>query len=214
MGSAADHFKKIGDLERENGSLKIEIASLNEKLAAAQAAVPENESLRQALDFVAPDHYSLVSTNIIGSDPNTSVRSLIIDRGTESGISVGSAVVAGNGILIGKIVSSGPGRSTVLLLTDPRCVIAAMVSGRPEANGVAKGELGFVVTMSLVPQSAKIESGDLVVTTGREKDIARGLVLGTVESVKSEPSEPFSTATVVPVIDPMSLTVVRVMVAK
>jgi cell shape-determining protein MreC len=85
-----------------------------------------------------------------------------------------------------------------------------MVSDHPESNGVAEGENGLIVSMTLIPQHAPIAPDDTIVTTGRETGIPHGLVLGTVESVNSVASDPFISATVAPAVDPINLTAVAV----
>lgn len=206
-------FERIwaaGRIEKENFELKERIRSLDEKLASASALIAENDSLNGLLRFSSRTDLELVPALVIGADPDTTARSLIIDRGSERGILRGDAVIAGDGTLVGKIERSTAGRSTVLLPTDPRSSLAVMVSDHPESNGVAQGEKGLVVAMTLIPQHAPIKEGDTIVTTGREKGIPRGLVLGMVESVNSVASDPFMSATVVPELDPIDLIKVAV----
>jgi rod shape-determining protein MreC len=205
-----DRIAAAGKIEKENADLKERVRSLDERLTAASAMVAENESLKGLLNFKSRTDLELIPAEVIGADPDATVRALIIDCGTERGVARGDAVIAGDGTLVGKIERTESGRSTVLLLIDPRSAVAVMLSDHPEASGVAQGEKGLVVSMSLIPQRAPVETGDTVVTTGREKGIPRGLVLGTVESVDRAAANPFMSATVAPAVDPIDLTKVTV----
>ncbi len=203
-------FRDAATREEEIARLTDELNALRERLSNLSGAADENTALRALLDFREKTNATLVAANVTGVDPEISVHAIIIDRGSTDGISRGDAVITGSGVLVGKIIRISQGRSTVLLTSDERSRIAAMVQGRPEANGVASGDRGLVVKLSLVPQHAAITVGDLVVTTGLEAGVPRGLLLGTVDSVSESPGQPFMSAIVVPAVDPLHLTTVGV----
>lgn len=215
--SVRGFFKNISDagaIAKENQDLKDQNLLLEEKIAAASGLATENDSLKGLLEFKARTDLNLIPAEVTGSDPDATVRALVINRGTEDGIKRGDPVIVGNGTLVGKVERVSAGRSTVLLPTDQRCAIGVMLADRPEANGVAQGEKGLVVSMTLIPQHATVEKGDQVVTTGRDELIPRGLVLGKIESVTVVASEPFMSATIVPAVDAMTLTKVAVITQK
>ncbi len=210
----AGNVGRAAELEKENGMLKARLLELEEKAAAVRGLAAENEDLKGLVAYGDRTGHDLVSAQVIGSDPDATVRALIIDRGAEEGIKRGDPVIVGNGTFVGKIERVSPGRSTVLLPTDPRSSIAVMDADHPEADGVAQGEKGLVVSMMLIPQRAPIEAGDSVITTGRDLRIPRGLVVGRIESVRSVASDPFMSATVIPAAEPISLTKVAVIRSK
>jgi len=210
VGGFFDRIVAAGRVEKENAALLKQVMSLNEKQAAASALEAENGSLKGLLNFKARTDLELIPAEVVGADPDATIRALVLDRGSESGVARGDAVIVGDGTLVGKIVRVSSGRSSVLLPTDPRSALAVMVSDHPESSGVAQGENGLIVSMTLIPQHAPIAVEDTIVTTGREAGIPRGLVVGAVESVSSVASDPFISATVAPSVDPIGLTVVAI----
>ena len=64
--------------------------------------------------------------------------------------------------------------------------------------------------MGFVPQTADIKAGDLIVTSGLEEGIPRGLVIGKVAEIKGESNDPWRLAIVETLIDPDDLTIVSV----
>lgn len=210
VGTFVGDIGKAAVLEKENAALKARIAELDSRAASVTDLRSENESLKGILAYGGRTGYKTIAAQVIGSDPDATVRALVIDRGSEEGIMRGDPVIAGDGTFIGKIERVTEGRATVLLPIDPRSAVAVMDADHPEADGVARGEKGLVVSMGLIPQHAPIEVGDMVMTTGRENRIPRGLVLGKVESVDVVPSDPFMSATIIPAIDPITLTKVAV----
>lgn len=213
-GGFLRNFWRTPELEKEIFALKSRVSELDFKLAENSALTAENASLKELLGFKEKNNYNLVTARVVGSDPDATIRAVIIDRGSEDGITRGDAVIVGNGVFVGKVERVSAGRSTVLLPTDPRSAVSVMLSDRPEADGVAQGEKGLVILMTLIPQHAQVAEGDKVVTTGRENMVPRGLLLGAIESVTRVPSEPFMSATIVPALDPLTLTAVAVIHAK
>ncbi len=199
-----------GNLIRENNNLKDKLALSLVASAELDATRQENDSLRKLLDVKKRSDLQLIAANVVGIDPSASTHALIIDRGDESGVMIGDGVVYGSGVMIGKVVAVGRGRATVLLTIDQKCVVAALVSGHTEANGIVSGNRGLVIKLGLVPHDAEFSVGDMVITSGGEPNIPIGLVLGLVDSVSRVPSDPFASATVIPAYDQNTLTVVAV----
>lgn len=135
---------------------------------------------------------------------------VIIDRGTNDGVVQGSAVVIGDGYLFGTIASVRASESTVRLIEDPRSAITATIYGAQKTIGLVVGNEGAVLSLQYIPQDARIAVGDSVVTSGLGGNIPEGLLIGIVETVTTEESAPFVTATVAPVHDPRAWNVVLV----
>jgi rod shape-determining protein MreC len=213
-GMAAGGFVRdigrVGALEKENSDLKSQVLSLKQQLASGAGLLTENESLKGLLAFRERTDLALVPADVIGADPDPTMRALILNVGSEDGIVRGDPVIVNDGVLVGKIERVSPGRSTVLLPTDPRSAIAVRAADHPEADGVAQGEKGLAVNMILIPQHAAIRIGEPIVTTGRENRVPAGLLLGEVESVTAVPSDPFMSAAILPAVDPSALTKVAV----
>jgi len=210
VGGFFTRFVASGAYQKENEALKDQVRLLNEKLASASELIAENESLKGLLSFKSRNDLEYITADVVGVDPDATVRALVLNRGSEAGVMRGDAVIAGDGTLVGKVERTSSGRSTVLLPTDPRSAIAVMVSDHPETSGVAQGEKGLAIAMTLIPQHAPLNIGDIVVTTGREQGIPRGLVLGKAESIVSVASDPFMSAIIVPAVDSLRLTKVAI----
>lgn len=72
-------------------------------------------------------------------------------------------------------------------------------TGEPPATavrGVLEGDLRPDVVLDLLPPDAKIESGNLVVTSGLGGNYPAGILIGTVKDVQQRPESAFSKATV------------------
>lgn len=171
--------------------LKIENAKL-------RALVTENESLKSALAFRERYDDVAVVARVISGSSDDAIRALVIDRGSEDGLRPDQPVIVGNGIIIGKTYDVRRRTSTVLLLSDSRSRLAVAVQNADDTLGVLEGDRGLSMSIGLIPQNASISPGDVIVTSGAEPGIRRGLVIGAVAKVAKNSQDPFQSADVQP----------------
>jgi rod shape-determining protein MreC len=202
------------ELEAAVTDLKNQLAtSLIEKSEIA-ALEDENKFLREQLEFPTDDRYSKVISYIIGKSNDDTQNTLIIDQGKKAGIIVGAPVVVNDGILVGKILKVNDYDSVVLLINDHNSRVAVSVQNEDKTIGLIKGEYGLGVKMELIPQIEKIEKSDIVITSGIENNIPRGLIIGTVDSLIGSEEEVFKSAVIKLPVDFNKLFAVNVLVNK
>jgi rod shape-determining protein MreC len=203
------------NLNEKIKQLEMEIAQLTEKNAKLEIIEEENKTLRKDLSFLSQNKYKYVMSNIVSrgdlSDTADRTETIYIDKGLSEGITPGLAVVSGQGLIIGKIIEVKDNISKVYLTNNPKCKLAAAVLNETKTSGVTEGELGLTVKMSFVPQAETIKVGDIIVTSGLEKMIPRGLVIGKVAEVKKESNELWQTAMVEQLANPDNLIIVSVL---
>jgi rod shape-determining protein MreC len=201
-----DVTAQIAELQKERDALIVENAKLRD-------AANEVENLSALLAFQKRSAVPLVAAQVIAGSTDPDVHTITIDRGMSAGIVVGDAVVANDGIVVGKITTLGAKIATVELLTDAQSRFAAALLGADvmTVHGYTEGGHGTGMVMRLIPQQMKVIPGDVVITSGLEENIPRGLVLGRVESVRQEPNEPFQDAILSPLANLDTLTSVAVL---
>jgi rod shape-determining protein MreC len=159
----------------------------------------ENQILKKELKFFENNSYNFVAARIIGKD-STASDTFILNKGSRDGIKVGLPVVIDEGILVGKIVKVEEGISNFLLLTDNNSKVAAAVLQNnmdfSKTNGIVTGEHGLSMKMEFIPKDVNLGEGDIVITSGLEKDIPRGLVIGKIDRVINEEGLVFQSAIV------------------
>jgi len=79
---------------------------------------------------------------------------------------------------------------------------------------LAKGEFGLSIKVELVPQDFDLKEGDLIITSGLEKDIPRGLIIGKVNRIISYENELFKSATINPLVDYGEITIISIIIPK
>jgi len=193
-------FKVMGIIE-ENDALKEERDRLLVEISRLNKADEENRELRALLDFSERERQTPVMAHVLAQTPQAGRHTILLDKGSDSGLSEDMPVIVGNSILIGKILSVQEKASLALLLTDTRSHVGGLVENDDRTVGVVQGIRGLSLEMRLIPQNQDIQPDDLVVTSGIEPLVPRGLVLGKVQSVEVEERNPFKRATIVSPVD-------------
>lgn len=162
------------------------------------ALVAENQSLKDALDYQDRAADPLLAARVVSRTSGELFHGLVLDRGSEDGVRVGQPVVAGDGVIVGKVASVTRLTAVVMLLTDSRSRLAVALQDAAGTLGVLEGDRGISMTVSLIPQQTTVTPGDMVVTSGIEPGIRRGLAVGTVDQVARDSQDPFQTALIAP----------------
>lgn len=165
------------DLRRENDALKLRIAQLEGKAA-------ETDRLAALLHFrQLQSDVPMVAARVIGGSAGTASLTVEIDRGEKDGIRKDMGVITPDGV-VGKVSEAYGNTSTVLLLTDTKSGVGAMLADTRIQSPV--GGLGEpLITMKYVPNDDDVSVGERVITSGMDRIFPRDLPVGTITEVKA-----------------------------
>jgi len=182
--------------------LKAQIRSLSVQNAQYKIIAEENILLKKELGFSREHAYTLIGARVIGIDSIQSSSLLILqienNEYDEKDIEVDMPVISEDGILIGKIVKIKQNEIFMMPTTATRSAVATTVLNNSYTIGVGEGESNLGIKMRMIPQTEKIKQGELVVTSGLEVKMPKGLLIGTVSKVSHDPQTPFDIAYVTP----------------
>jgi len=159
------------ELKEEVGKLRMENHYLKNELATADRA-------RALAVFQSSSPSKTLAARLIGSATGANSRVVYIDRGSNSGVQKGMAVVTPSGIA-GKIVASYPGVSQMMLVTDP-AFAAGVISRRNKVLGTLKGQGSNVTLVDYVQNEEDVKEGDWFYTSGDDRIFPKGLPVGQV----------------------------------
>lgn len=202
------------DLLNEIQQLKIKNNKLTQSNIQLKILKDENKILRKYLNFIEKDKFNYVLSNIISRSNFLTIenqKKIIIDKGKNEGITKGLAVLNNDGIIIGKITNTKNNSSEVCLITDKNCKFAASIQNNDHTAGIIFGELEITAKMEFIPQTEKLTLGDIVVTSGLEENIPRGLIIGKIIKIHQEDNEVWQNASIEPTIDANDLSIVLVL---
>ncbi len=185
------------ELIAENQRLRDRQRIYEARLQRLDALEVENIRLRSLLDSSYELERPVIIAELVGVDLDPFSHLIEIDKGTQSGIHVGQAVIDGNGV-IGQVERVAPLTATVRLISDPSHGLPVQVN-RNGLRSVAFGT-GRINTLSItsLPNNADIRAGDLLVTSGLGGRFPAGYPVGEVHTVSIDPGQPFSRIAVQP----------------
>lgn len=187
-GAGVGFFRGLANLRQaqtENEGLRQRLAEAENALREARQAQDENERLKKLLDFTKDVTFQSIPARVVARDPSVWFNSLIINRGSTSGVDLDMPVVTPEGI-VGRVVGVGPVSAQVMLITDERSAAGAVVGqlGQSNALGSVRGfGKNGLLEMRYVSGLETVNVGDYVVTTGQDRIYPPGLNVGTVVEV-------------------------------
>lgn len=188
------------ELKEENRRLREETVRLKQELTAYREASIANERYKKLLAIKEGSPAQLVVANVVGADLTAWVWSITIDKGLRDGVAADMPVMAGEGI-VGRVIEPAVSYSKVLLLTDTKSAIAALVQ-RTRVQGILKGLGDGTCKLAYVEKSADVAVGDEIITSGMDKLFPKGFLLGKVSFInKGQETDLFQEIIVTPVAD-------------
>ena len=195
-GDLGGYLVRQSALLRENEELRrLQLGTANQ-LLRQQHLEDENLRLRALLDMRArlPVDGRVVEILYAARDPFS--RRVIIDKGSQHGISPGQAVVDEIGI-VGQVVRVFPLTAEVLLLTDKEQAIPVAVQ-RNGLRAVLAGAGAGTMELRFLAANAEVQVGDVLVTSGLDGVYLPGLPVARVANIDRDSSFSFARITCTP----------------
>jgi len=206
-----DRLSRLWRATEEVERLRQENRALLEALALREAEV--HDATVRLRNFSGFDEFRqtmpvqptrIVQATVVGADTSPWRHSVIVDRGSADGIAAGTPAVWGMSI-VGTVVAVRPHAATVRLLTDSLAGLKVRLA-RTGDVGVLRGTSdreGLLQLKWLHLHPARL--GDLVITSGLDPAIPRGLVAGRVVQAPPAREHLFYNVKVRPLVDLRSL---------
>ncbi len=156
----------------------------------------ENIRLRALLDMRARQPVEGRIAEILYATRDPFSRRVIIDKGSQHGISAGQAVVDDVGV-IGQVVRVFPLTSEVLLLTDKDQAIPVEVQ-RNGLRAILAGAGAGTMELRFQAANTEVQVGDILVTSGLDGVYLPGLPVAKVVKVDRDSTHSFARITCVP----------------
>jgi rod shape-determining protein MreC len=186
----------------ENRSLHKVLAAARRDRLTALDLKSENARLNKLLELkpsLGPDVRKTVFARVVGRSPASWNRVFFIDKGSKDRVKPNMLVLS-EWALIGKVATSGPAASQVLVLTDPNFKIGAVIQ-RTRHHGILFGTASGECRMKYIPVEAELKEGDIVETAGLGSFFPKGILVGRVKRTWKEPGQIYQVALIKPAAD-------------
>lgn len=177
-------------LMNDNKQLRLNELLSHEQAMQLDILKQENERLRSLLASPLRSELKKMVAEILSVDSDPYSHQLVINRGAGDGVYEGQPVLDALGI-VGQILHVGQTTSRIILITD----ISHAVPVRIQRNGLrllasGSGQIDRL-THNFVPQSADVQIGDTLVTSGLGGKYPEGYPVATISFISNDESREF-----------------------
>ncbi len=216
LNSFLTAYSQKKNLLSEINQLKQQVADYQKEIVSLRSDEQKSALVEKYLQFLNQQKQTFILANIIGESYESEINYFIIDRGSDDKIKEGAALVVDDGYLAGKIVRVDKKYAYFLPIYDNHFLTSVdFLTNKPSTqliSGLAQGKHGINLEINFVPLDRNIKPGDYVITSGLEKNIPRGLIVGQVENVEKKPNKAFQNTFIKPLISLGDLRVVAVLI--
>ncbi len=181
----------------ENVQLRARNLVLEQKAQRLASLETENIELRELLSASEQIDDRVLVTSVTAVDPDPYSKQILINKGGEDGVFLGQPVLDAFGLL-GQVVDVLPHSSRVLMIADSNHAIPVQVN-RNGVRAIAAGTGALDrIELIYVPNTADIQLGDLLVSSGLGGRYPKGYPVGVVVEVEHQSGEMFARVSAVP----------------
>lgn len=197
------YFTEFDELKAENERLRAQLASMEDKVRAAELTLEENAFLTNFLDL-RENHadFRFLKCEVVAADDNGYRTVYTLNAGTKEGAAAGNPVITAEGLL-GRISEVGSNWCKVVPVTELSSSVGAYAE-RSGAGGIAEGEYALrmdgKLLLTYLEENADVVVGDRIRTSGVNSIFPRGLLIGEVTELRTDPANMARTAVITPAV--------------
>ena len=196
------YITEFDALKAENERLRSQLASMEDTIRAAELTLEENAFLREFLSLKeSHNDYRFLKCEIVASDASAGYRrTLTLNAGTVEGAAVGYPGITPAGV-VGRITEVGGNWAKAAPITELSSAIGAYVE-RSGDSGVAEGSYLYrdagQLLFNYLEEDADIIIGDRIRTSGVNSYYPRGLLIGEITEILTDPATGARSAVITP----------------
>lgn len=201
-------FFEIGRLRKENQNLANKIVELGAQESKLNEAEIENSRLKELLSYkTAHPEENFLIADVIGLDPTGFYDTILVNKGSNDGISTGLAVTS-LGVLVGKVTDVWQATSKITLIISKDSIIQVMLQNS-RTNGILRGGISGMV-LDDIPLDTLVAENENIITSGLGGSLPKNIYVGTAEKEISVKSDIFKTIKIKSPIDFPKLEIVSI----
>jgi rod shape-determining protein MreC len=185
VGWLWESYIDLRHVRQQNSDLQNTIDRLRLEQAALLEDARQGQRLQAILNFQQKYLYNTMPAQVIGASGSDQSRVFYLDKGKSDGLARDMAVITAEGI-VGKVREVFPHSAQVLAINDQSSgagVILETTRTRGILRGNAQGQPQIVGILA----DQRIQPGEKVLTAGGDQIFPRGLPVGVVDKVVTDP---------------------------
>lgn len=199
-----DRFTNAEQYEKEIENLKSEIITLKVANKTREDYIVENKRLKELLDLKeSKANFKTVSARVVSYEPNSWYDTVMLDKGSSSGIGINDAVITPLG-LVGKVIAVGNNWAKVSTIINTANSIGVMMS-RTSDIGVVSGDATLAdeqcCRLEYLSNDKNLIKGDILLSSGLGGLYPPDLPVGKVTEIISDTAGNLEYGVVEPFVD-------------
>jgi rod shape-determining protein MreC len=191
-------FQTRRELMSDNAALREQLLLQQFELQKLEHLEAENLRLNELLKASSGMDEQVMRAQLAGISPDPFTKRVLINKGAADAVFVGQPVLDAEG-LMGQVVEVEALHSWVLLISDPQHATPVVIN-RNGIRAIASGTRDslHLLTLNNVPNTADVNVGDHIFTSGLGGRFPPGYPVGVVSSIVVDPGKPFADILVTP----------------
>lgn len=201
--------RDIRVLQEENTELRSQVTELQSEILDLEQRLSEADILYALLGYARSRQNEVsVTAMVIGTDPSPFMHYILVDAGSDDGITYNMPVMTDQG-LVGRVQAVTASASRIQLITDPDSLVNGIIVDE-DIEGVVTGSVTGDLTFGMVAQDEELEIGQIIQTSGLGGNYPSDIVIGQVLNLDPISSGSFQSASIQPAVDFASLQAVSI----
>lgn len=199
MQNAVSVIPNVFTLQRENEILRELNVNLSDEVSRLREARIENSRLRALLGLREAAPFRLAAADVVAKSLLLMRNTLTLNVGSKDGIAADMPIISDEG-LVGKVIAAGENYSLAQILLNKDFRAGAKVQ-RSRVDGILTWDGGSDLTLTNVPKTQDVRTGDVVITSGYSNVFPKDITIGVVSSVRQKSGSLFHEISVMPAVD-------------
>jgi rod shape-determining protein MreC len=179
------NYLDLRNVRQQNQELQKTIDRLRLEQAALLEDARQGQRLQALVKFQEKYIYTTVAAQAIGSSGSEQSRVFYIDKGSADGVARDDAAITAEGI-VGKVRDVFPHSAQVLAIDDQSSG-AGVILETTRVRGILRGNANGQPQIVDILADNRIKKGENVLTAGGDEIFPRGLPVGVVDRVVTDP---------------------------
>ena len=180
-----ENYFYLRDVRKQNEELQKTVGRLRLEQAELLEDARQGQRLQAMLRFQEHYIYKTLPAQVYGSSGSVGSHVFYIDKGSDSGLARDMAVITADGI-VGKVRDVFPHSAQVLAVNDQTSG-AGVILETTRVRGILRGNAAGQLEVVNILADERIKVGEKVLTAGGDMIFPRGLPVGEVQKVVTDP---------------------------
>jgi rod shape-determining protein MreC len=185
VGWIWQNYIDLRHVRQQNSDLQNTIDRLRLEQAALLEDARQGQRLQAMLNFQQKYLYKTMPAQVIGASGSDQSRVFYLDKGKNDGLARDMAVITAEGI-VGKVREVFPHSAQVLAINDQSSG-AGVILETTRIRGILRGNVQGQPQIVGILADQRIHPGEKVLTAGGDQIFPRGLPVGVVDKVVTDP---------------------------